>query len=111
MAENEHNDFLRQFQQMIDDYVIAHRRYYCALLSATPSENVALAYDTEAIDNFIANAKIDADIPDDMRAAFTISFNNSLNVHLNEEYADILNDAVTQALTDAFRDCEIGAKH
>ena len=111
MAENEHNDFLRQFQQIIDDYVIAHRRYYCALLSATPSENVALAYDTEAIDNFIANAKIDADIPDDMRAAFTISFNNSLNVHLNEEYADILNDAVTQALTDAFRDCEIGAKH
>lgn len=111
MAENEHNDFLRQFQQVIDDYVIAHRRYYCTLLCATPSENVALAYDAEAIGNFIANAKIDADIPDDMRAAFTISFNDSLNAHLNDECADILNDAAAQALTDAFRDCEIDVKH
>ena len=110
MAENKHDDFLRQFQQIIDDYVIAHRKYYCALLCATPSENVALAYDADAI-NFIANAKMEADIPDDMRTAFTIHFNDSLNAYLNEEYADILNDAVTQALTDAFRDCEIGAKH
>ena len=110
MAEEKHNDFLRQFQQMIDDYVIVHRRYYCALLSATPSENVALAYDAEAIDNFIANAEIDADIPDDMRAAFTLRFNDSLNAHLNEEYADILNDATAQALTDALRDCEIDVK-
>lgn len=107
MAENKHNDFLRQFQQMIDDYVIAHRRYYCALLSATPSENVALAYDAEAIDNFIANAEIDADISDDMRAAFTISFNDSLNAHLNDECTDILNDAEAQALADALHDCGI----
>lgn len=111
MAEKKHDDFIQQAQQVIDDYLIAHRRYYCAVLGATPSENVALAYDAEAIDNFIANAKIDADIPDDMRAAFTLRFNDSLNAHLNEEYADILNDAAAQALTDAFRDCEIGAKH
>lgn len=111
MVENKHNDVLRQFQQVIDDYVIAHRRYYCALLCATSSENVALAYDADAISNFIANVKMDADIPDDMRAAFTISFNDSLNAHLNDECADILNDAAAQALTDAFRDCEIDVKH
>ena len=111
MAEKKHDDLSMQIQKVIDDYVIAHRRYYCALLWATPSENVALAYDAEAIDNFIDNAKIDADIPDDMRAAFTLRFNDSLNAHLNEEYADILNDAAAQALTDAFRECEIGAKH
>ena len=110
MAEKKHDDLSMQIQKVIDDYVIAHRRYYCALLWATPSENVALAYDADAIGNFIANAKMDADIPDNMRAAFTIHFNDRLNAHLNEEYADILNDATAQALTDALRDCEIDVK-
>lgn len=49
MAEKKHDDFIQQVQQVIDDYLIAHRRYYCAVLGATPSENVALAYDAEAI--------------------------------------------------------------
>lgn len=111
MAEKKHDDLSMQIQKVIDDYVIAHRRYYCSLLWATPSEDVALAYDAEAIGDFITDAEIDANIPDEMSAAFTCSFNNSLNAHLNEEYTDILNDAAVQALTDAFRDYKIDVKH